>query len=132
MYNVNKEREVSRFLRKIAKTTKSEELLEILSYNDIIAIRCSVAQNTNISSDMLERLSKDDKWEVRCRVVKNPRCSLKTLEILSKDFSVVRIEVAKHPNLSLEILEKLSKDTNNNVRVVAFKEIKKRRKLCVI
>ena len=80
------------------KTDK--DILDVLSRNKDVSIRCGVARSENVSAETLERLSRD----------KN---------------AYVRSWVARNRNVSVEILERLKNDSDKYVRDMAIKTLEK-------
>ena len=92
-------------------------MLDMLSRDKDVVVRCNVARNRNVSVEILERLSRDKDAGVRYNVAGSRNVSVEILERLSRDKDVlVRSGVAGNENVSLEILERLSRDKDAGVR----------------
>ena len=102
---------------KIAVNTNAIKLLEYLSRDKDIVVKCAIAKNKNTPGKVLELLSKDKDYPVRCKVAINKNVSKKILKYLSRDEDyVVRYWVTNNKNTPVEILKILSKDKNTTVK----------------
>jgi len=71
-------------LKDIVYRCKDERILDILSKDKNLIIRCLVARKTT-SKEILDRLSKDDDFKVRWYISENENVPIKILSYLSKD-----------------------------------------------
>lgn len=106
---------------KVAKDPNtSHELLELLSADTKVTVRCSVAENPNCPIKILEKLATDDYCDVRMNVGYNSNSTSEIIDILAKDDDpCVRASAASHPNCLTLTIEKLAEDVDSFVRKCA-------------
>ena len=88
------------------KEYKVQTALGLISYGD----KYNIAVNTSVIK-LLEYLSRDKDVAIKCAIARNKNTSIEILEYLSKDKNnIIRYWVAVNKNTPVEILRLLSKD----------------------
>lgn len=105
------------------------EILDVLSKDKDVYIKCYVARNINSSSETLSYLLKESMGvigmsDICAKIAQNPNAPNDLLELLSfHTTDYVRTALASNKNISSKLLIDLSKDTNHYTRLaVAYND----------
>jgi hypothetical protein len=70
-------------------------ILERLSNDNEVSVRCAVADKSKLTYDLRFKLAQDPDSSVRCRVANNSKCEIELLEMLTTDVEVFVQEAAR-------------------------------------
>ncbi len=101
---------------RVARSTASIDLLELLSHDSEFIVREDVAENPNCPPYILERLSHDSVDFVRYAVLSNPNCPIDILERFSYSDEISRYKVGINKNCPLQVFARLAIDNSDYVR----------------
>ena len=123
------------FLKKYGKfnllenNNASPEIIEELAGDEDSYVRKEVAYNPNTPVDILRKLAEDENSDVRWGAIRNPNTPADILRELAEDKEwYVRYEVTRNPNTPVEALRKLAMDEDDDVRRVAERALRERRR----